>query len=281
MDKRYVFRGNASGVGARIVRPKNLVFTAAPSSLSVIGGVSESFVDSSTPPGGLWGKVSSLFRSSISYDGILSFKSASTKANGFPDGNAKGFKTVVNSVVQTLNVENRLTAGTLESTLTSTHADNGQGQEPGIVPVGTRILDLQADGYPIQVTLDLDLFTKYPTKASLATAYATDDDFYRKYGKRFEKSNKDKGGDDPKNRQIPTVSGFIVTSVVSDVKTENPRATVSGNVITLKDFGKIYLGELLITDAYRRLTLLRLKLGSPVEGDLACAEVETNGLILE
>ena len=55
---------------------------------------------------------------------------------------------------------------------------------------------------------------------------------------------------------------------------------VKDNVIVLKGFGRIFLGELLITEVSRRLTLLRLKLGSPVEGEIACAEIETNGIIM-
>jgi hypothetical protein len=276
MDKRYVFRGNASGVGARIVRPINLVTTAAASSLSVIGGVSESYVDSaSIAGGGLVGKLTSLFRSNVSYSGVLSFKSARTKANGAFSEKDKGFNTAVNSTVLGLNVENRLTAGTLESNILSRHPDNGQ--EPPIVPSG-RIPDLQVDGYPIVVTID-DLFSQYPTKESLSKAYATDNAFYERYGKRFQKSNKDKT--DSANRQLPEISGFVVSTIVSKVETKHPKIVVDGHILILEGFGRIYLGEILISSAYRRLTLLRCKLGSPVEGDLACAEVESNGIILD
>ena len=39
----------------------------------------------------------------------------------------------------------------------------------------------------------------------------------------------------------------------------------------------MFFGELLVTDLSRRLTLLRLELGSPVGGAVAAAEVESNG----
>jgi hypothetical protein len=51
-------------------------------------------------------------------------------------------------------------------------------------------------------------------------------------------------------------------------------------VITLNGFGRIFLGEFLITSVSRRLTLLRLALGSEIGGDVACAEVETNGSVI-
>jgi len=48
--------------------------------------------------------------------------------------------------------------------------------------------------------------------------------------------------------------------------------------VYVPDFGKLVFGEILITALSRRLTLLRLELGSPEGGDVACAEVESNGI---
>ena len=47
--------------------------------------------------------------------------------------------------------------------------------------------------------------------------------------------------------------------------------------MTVPDFGKIFFGELLIADMSRRLTMMRLDLGSPLGGSLACGEVQSNG----
>src|SRR5262249_27561805 len=154
-------------------------------------------------------------------------------------------------------------------TLTSSHP--ADGSEPTITPTGTDIVNLRLDGYPITVTIECDLFTKYGTKSALSRAYASDDAFYKNHGNRFLASDKDKKGSG--KRQIPEVGGYIVTTIVSDIQTKHPKAVVNGNVITLDGFGRIFLGELLITEVSRRLTLVRLKLGSPVEGDVACAEV--------
>ena len=74
--------------------------------------------------------------------------------------------------------------------------------------------------------------------------------------------------------------GTTYATVVRSIKwTGNPYpgATIDQHVVTVPDFGKIFFGEILITDLSRRLTMLRLELGSPIGGSLCCAEVETNG----
>jgi hypothetical protein len=54
-------------------------------------------------------------------------------------------------------------------------------------------------------------------------------------------------------------------------------ATIDNNVVTVPNFGKIFFGELLITDHSRRLTMVRMELGSPSGGEVAVAEVDSNG----
>jgi hypothetical protein len=187
---------------------------------------------------------------------VLSLKSVRTQATGDFSDKENAYSTLANAVVKGLNVNGRLTADSLEATL---HAsDPGDGSEPSISATDTEIINLRLDGYPISVTIDKDLCDRYVTREALIRAY---------------KKKSGKG-------RIPEAGGYIVTSIVSEIRTKHPKAKVDGNVIILNGFGRIFLGELLITGNSRRLTLLRLKLGSPIEGDVACAEVETNGIIL-
>ena len=48
-------------------------------------------------------------------------------------------------------------------------------------------------------------------------------------------------------------------------------------MLEIPELGKIFFGEILVASHSRRLTMLRLDLGSPVGGLLAFSEVETNG----
>jgi hypothetical protein len=114
---------------------------------------------------------------------------------------------------------------------------------------------------------------------SLGKAYETDDEFYKTYGSLFEESVTP-DPDPVKKRKMTQSGGYVVCTIVSSIKTDHPKAVVSGNMITLNGFGRIFLGELLISSVSRRLTLLRLKLGSPIEGDVVCGDIESNGTIL-
>jgi hypothetical protein len=273
-DTRFIFRGNAVGAAGHIHKPNDLIIPIqGASSLPVIGGYSRSSVGA------------------VRFSEVLSLESARTEATGDLSEQEKAYKTLANSVVKGVNVTGRLTADALQATLTSTHPV--AGGEPSIVPTGTQIVNLRLDGYPVIVTLDLDMFTRYGTRESLSRAYANDDAFYKKYGHLF-KSPED-GPNKGTKRTIPESGGYIVTTIVTQMKTSHPKAVVKGNTITLNGFGIIYLGELLITGNSRRLTLLRVKLGSPVsagaqaaaaaqaqaaDGEIACAEIECNGGII-
>jgi hypothetical protein len=49
------------------------------------------------------------------------------------------------------------------------------------------------------------------------------------------------------------------------------------NTVSIPGFGRVSFGEITITPQSRRLTMVRLDLGSPIGGDCACADVMDNG----
>jgi hypothetical protein len=53
--------------------------------------------------------------------------------------------------------------------------------------------------------------------------------------------------------------------------------TVKGNRIDIAHFGSIYLGEIYVDVKSRRLELVRIAFGCPVEGDGSGGGVENNG----
>jgi hypothetical protein len=266
---RFIFRGNAVGVGGHIHAPEDLIiWVQGASSLPVIGGYSRSSVDR------------------VSFPKYLTAARVKTQANGDFSEKDKAFRTIATSSVQKVVITDRLNAELLEANLISTHPLNG-GQ-PSIVPTGTAIKNMRLDGFPVTVKLDLDPFIKYSTYDSLKEAYENDDAFFKRYGSRFAtrppKAKKAKVKQKSKNktktkREIPIIAGYVMCSIVDEIRTEHPRAKIEGNVIILEGFGRIFLGELLITSVSKRLTLLRTKLGSPVTGDIVCAEVEDNGIL--
>jgi hypothetical protein len=51
----------------------------------------------------------------------------------------------------------------------------------------------------------------------------------------------------------------------------------SPNTVSIPGFGRVFFGEITITPQSRRLTMVRLDLGSPIGGDCACADFMDNG----
>ena len=78
-------------------------------------------------------------------------------------------------------------------------------------------------------------------------------------------------------RAQDTVYATVVESIEWDGP-PFPGSKITDHTVRVPGFGKIVFGELLLTALSRRLTLLRLELGSPEGGDVAAAEVESNGI---
>ena len=82
-----------------------------------------------------------------------------------------------------------------------------------------------------------------------------------------------------------TAKGCFVYSLVERIEWDGklPKgADVSedSHVIVWPDFGKVVLGEMLIAHFNRRLTMMRLELGSPLEGSMEAIDVQTGGQTL-
>jgi hypothetical protein len=75
----------------------------------------------------------------------------------------------------------------------------------------------------------------------------------------------------------------LYCNLVRSVREVSPSATVNASsvpyshAIRIPDVGRLYLGELTSFEDTKRLTIIRLELGSPVVGSLAVSALETNG----
>ena len=148
---------------------------------------------------------------------------------------------------------------------------------PSIKTADLKISGVDIGGHKLIVELNTDLFETHDTKAKLLTA-ADRPAFIREHGPSLLIS---RGADGKVSRQsLVHAEGIIYASVVREIRWSGkpyPGATIDHHVVTVPNFGRIFFGEILISDYSRRLTMLRLELGSPVGGFLAFDEVETNG----
>jgi hypothetical protein len=74
--------------------------------------------------------------------------------------------------------------------------------------------------------------------------------------------------------------GVIYATIVRDLKWEGKppsNARIDGHSVIVKDFGRVYFGELLISKHERRLTMARFELGSPFGGYCDFVDVGSNG----
>jgi hypothetical protein len=278
LRRRFIFRGNAAAIGGRIVRPTDLILDSiAASSLTVAGGRSRQ-------------------RAGVARFGeFISFAGATTNAEGLFDDvqqqieftygkvpeDALTTSTRVGADVTGLSVGDRpnLTIKRLHATLTS-KSPAASGQPAIALGADTAIEGVAIDGHPIAVEMAVPVFQQYDTHSKLLAA-ADDPQFVRESGDLLYLTSPAAGVAAPPTGRLQYGCGTIYATIVKAIKwAGEPVAGVAieQNALVVPEFGKIFFGELLITDMSRRLTMLRLELGSPVGGAVACAEVETNGI---
>jgi hypothetical protein len=277
LRRRFIFRGNAAAIGGRIVRPTDVVIdSSTASSLTVAGGRSRAQAGATSF--GQW----------------IGFGGATTSAEGLFDDVAQQIEltygrvaedsltmtTRVSANVGSLRVGDKpkLTVKRLHASLTG-KSPAGSG-EPAIgVNSETAIEGVAIDGFGLVVTLGTTVFQTFDTLSKLLAA-ADDPQFVKKSGGQLFMKRSVGGAAAPPTGRLLSTSGTTYATIVKSIKwagTPYPGATIDQHVVTVPELGKIFFGELLITDMSRRLTMVRLELGSPIGGAVASAEVETNG----
>ena len=288
IEKRYIFLGNAVAFAAHIRRPTDRQLPAvASSALPVTGGLAEA---SSGPQ---------------DYNEYISFASASTRANGdFADARRAADFTSGN------HGDNELSTVTfVETQLNSFKIATKQDTPPGAGKPLTFSVDqlhlrlesssdrhtqtafrgLEADfkgvsfnGQELQVSTAPEVCTQYETYDKLSAAYQKDPKFRKQYSSLFYPMGNEKTGLTAllTKAVIPNAYGLVLGTVVTGLKWTGkaPEGTqITGNRLKIDGIGSIYFGEIIFEPYARRLTLLRLQLGSINGGSGAACEGHTGG----
>jgi len=278
LRRRFIFRGNAAAIGGRIVRPTDVVIdSSTASSLTVAGGRSKSQAGATR-----FGQWVSFGGATTSAEGVFDdVKQQIELSHGRVAEDTLTMSTVSHADVTGLSVGDKpkLTIKRIHAALTSkSPAASG---EPAIAVGNETIVEgVSIGGFGLTVTLAVPLFQRFDTQSKLLTA-ADDPQFVQKSGGHLlmKAAGRGKAAAPPSTRLVQSY-GTTYATIVRSIKwagDEYPGAKIEQHVVTVPDFGRIFFGELLITDLSRRLTMLRLELGSPIGGFLACAEVENNG----
>lgn len=288
IEPRFMFRGSAVGLAGHVRRPDELII---PSQASAVVPSTGGYA-TGTAKGKLFGKV---LRFRTSDTSVAADYEDLAKAREYTNGNHAQnrlpTKTTVNVELTGLEVVNKDPAAKPKHTLTCESmaaqmiSQSPQtGAQPSIKPLIVSMKGLALDDYALDVRFN-KIYTEKDTKQKLVDAFETEGDpFFDQFGETVlappVTASASRSRKPAKGRRIPQAGGYIAATVVQSikwVKKPNPDATIEGNRIFLKGFGYIYIGELLISEFSRRLTMMRLQLGSPIGAEVGCAELESNG----
>jgi hypothetical protein len=177
--------------------------------------------------------------------------------------------TVTSSISQAsaTNTPHIFEADVLRAVLVSTHTPF----KPASIRIqeavfgGSQGIRLNGDRIEVEQHNDLNLA---PTLDAFEDKYQTDKAFFERH----------QGGLKPGTFGDPiprTSSGYVITSIVRRLKWKNQ--TYEGYILRLTGFGTLYFGEVVMNDNARRLTMVRLRMGSAIGAEVAYAEAEPNG----
>ena len=264
---RYVFHSHAAAFGGRIVRPKDIVLEAGgASALLVTGGRS----------------VSQLKRTQ--FDDFFEVDSASTLAEGlFEDTAAFVEVTHRRAEEQTLAAVSRartevnglavgrkprLLVGRIRAELTNRSA--GFSGQPSIrIGKDTVIDGISIEGFKLVVELNTMPFIQCDTHAKVLAA-VDDPKFVTKSGETLFMSKRFGGeGTTPAFRKLIRTGGTVYATIVKSIRWDGkpfPKSEIHDNMVVLPGFGRVFFGELLISEYERRLTMVRMALGSDSGG---------------
>jgi hypothetical protein len=159
------------------------------------------------------------------------------------------------------------------------------GYVPKISFVGVNFYNLKINGHPVEVKLDLDPFcvegdTGFPEKPHMEQ-----EKFLEKVTAHSRRITEAKDAPEwLKERHGWTQSdaerkkrGHVLCSLVEGVQGVK-HGKDFGHVITVPDFGSIFLGELSVKHHAYQLTMIRAEMGCIAEGNLSFATAASNGL---
>jgi hypothetical protein len=159
--------------------------------------------------------------------------------------------TVTDLVMYDLDTNNRILEADFTTSLIT---QNSGGKDTTVDTSGSQFTRLIVDGAPVGIV-----------KGTMCDAAQTYDDFDKKFGTNAKvcKSGKMR---------------LMRCSLIDEVHHKHSHPNGDQQILVVPNFGNIYLGEVHIKDNERRITMMRLELGSPVGGSIALGGGSGNGV---
>jgi hypothetical protein len=280
--KAHYFQAHANAFGGRLETPFEQVLPVlAPTSLPSAGGYASARHEG--------------FRSGE----ILSVERAYTQVAGSTSANGT-VTTLATSVIEGLNVGNVFFAERIAAQISV--AQRVGAQYPAVSFVGTEFLGLRIAGCRLEPVLRLDILDSGGTSGQpgpdkpppiregfLGYARAQGARF-KKFVEELTEEERERHGwaepyaDDEANLPDEVAKrGNILCSVVDEIGTVKRAGEAScpwkrvGHAIEIPEFGRVFLGELVVSHSLYDLTMIRFDLGCPVTGTISGGQANAGG----
>lgn len=184
---------------------------------------------------------------------LVTFRRGYSHTSGSLDSN-KHHSSQTTAVLEGLNVLDVVTADRVVARICSDH--DPAKREGHIIMTGSRFENLRINGCEVKIEIDNQLFLKNKTYKDLSKNVAS----LKKSGRIADESN-----------------GVIICSLAKSVEIDCPGVSVDGHVVTVEQFGRIYLAEVSASHGTKSICMMRLELGSPTSAQLMAGGGQVNG----
>jgi hypothetical protein len=233
-----------------------------------------------SPAGGLLTARTEAFN----FDGKVSCSSASSRVEGREVQEGESISILVTSVVEGLNILDVLAADQIVAQLSITYPRDGGGRRISVA--GSHFENLRLGGRNVYAALNSRLLNSGGQSASAPVTGAVIAATGRKQAADLTRDISDAKAQDPWAwalerfgwmAQQNSGSVLALCALVDGVEGDLP-GTSFGHIIEIPNFGRIFLGELLVSVDYAQLTMVRAELGCSVSGSLTASVSQNGGL---
>jgi hypothetical protein len=214
-------------------------------------------------------------------DDIASCESAYSKIFGGEKKATGNWTTMVTSVVEGLNILEVVKADRVVSKIAVEHPR--EGYHPKVTFVGSHFENLHIAGVRINPVLNTNLLASSKNKFP-DVPFTEDKTFLDKAIANSRKMVKAEGAPDWVSNRYAWVGsekerrkkGYVLCSLVEQLEGAKP-GSVFGHAVHVPGFGNVFLGEVIVEHGAFRLTMIRIEMGCPADGEVTIGTSNSNG----
>jgi hypothetical protein len=210
---------------------------------------------------------------------VISHRGARSRTEAGYNPNTDEHYALANVVLDGLNLSDVVTADSIVARVAAVHST--RQPEPAISPAGSMIQGLRIFGHLVELIPLVSTYHTHSTMQGLRDHYKNDPQYQSDF---HTDAYIGKQSDVPPKKQkffpwlnhkpdgaLPEFRGHTIVPLFRIKDPQIPGVEVHGNVIHIDNFGRIRLGELVISCEERRVTMLHADLGSPQDANLSAA----------